>query len=88
MNEVSDEVIELEERIAPLLAGRKPEVQSAVLADLLAKWVLGFQVANDLEATTEFQSQVMAGHIKLAMDLVACQGLAMHEQAQDVLRRN
>lgn len=36
-----DEVIATVDRIRPLLAGRSPEVQGAILADLLAIWVAG-----------------------------------------------
>jgi hypothetical protein len=86
--EVSNEVVELEYRISPILAGRNPEVQSAVIADLLAKWVLGFQVPGDVGATADIQAHVLAGHIKLVMDLIECQGLQVHNEIERVISRN
>lgn len=41
MGSQENEVIATVDRIRPLLAGRSPEVQRAVLADLLAIWVAG-----------------------------------------------
>jgi len=36
------EIEGLVKKIAPMLGGRNPAVQSAVLADLLAIWLIGF----------------------------------------------
>ncbi len=41
MNADFQAVQELAERIKPLLAGRSPEIQSAVLAELLSLWLAG-----------------------------------------------
>lgn len=35
------EVLRIAERIKPLLAGREPEIQGAVLAELLSLWLAG-----------------------------------------------
>lgn len=78
---MSNEVIELVNRIRPILAGHKPEVQSAAIAELLSTWVLGFQVPGDLEGTSNFQAQVLAGHIKLVMDLIGCQAVSSYQKA-------
>jgi hypothetical protein len=61
-------VDDLVERIMPILAGRPPEVQSAVLADLLAMWIAGhFANADETDALHE---KLLTAHIKLVRDLV------------------
>jgi hypothetical protein len=47
-----DEANDLVNQIRPLLGGRDPAVQSAVLADLLARWLAG-QDASIREAQLE-----------------------------------
>lgn len=42
MTDQAEEAVALAKRIAPLLAGKDPAVQSAVLADLTATWLVGF----------------------------------------------
>lgn len=41
MDEAARESMRLAKQIYPLLAGRPPEVQGAVLADLLSMWLAG-----------------------------------------------
>jgi hypothetical protein len=56
-------VTELVEAIRPLLAGRPPEIQAAVLADLLAIWLAGHQVEGDIAATRAVRSELLAQHL-------------------------
>lgn len=55
--------------IEPFLAGRKPGIQSAILADLLAKWVAGHHPA--------LRERILADHIALVVNLIP-----LAEQAQ------
>jgi hypothetical protein len=56
------EVVELVERIKPLLAVQEPEVQGAVLADLLAIWLAGHHIAGDEDATRKMRAELLAEH--------------------------
>lgn len=56
--------------IAPRLRGKPPEVQSAVLADLTAKWVLAHYVPGNPAEQAEFRRQLLQDHIELIRDLV------------------
>jgi hypothetical protein len=57
-----EQVTLLVERIKPLLAGHEPEVQGAVLADLLGLWLAGHQAPGDVEATRILRAQLLAEH--------------------------
>jgi hypothetical protein len=56
------EVIALVDKIRPVLAGRAPEVQGAVLADLLAMWLAGHHTAGDEDATRRLRADLLAHH--------------------------
>jgi hypothetical protein len=56
--------LKLTNRIAPLLAGHPPEVQSAVLADLTAMWIAGHQVPQ------KTRKELFGIWCKLVLDLV------------------
>jgi len=58
------------ERIKPHLAGRSPEVQGAILADLLAIWLAGHQVEGDPGATRELRGELLAMHLLAVEQLV------------------
>jgi hypothetical protein len=88
MSEFTDEIDELVERICPILAGKTPQVQSAVLADLLSRWTLGMQVPGDFEATSKCQSEYLAAHMELVMDLVSFQALDMHRQCTERVKQS
>lgn len=53
----------ISKRLQPLLKGRSPNVQSAVLADLLSIWLAGHWPPDARE-------QLLADHIKLVRDLI------------------
>jgi len=55
--------------IAPMLTGHPPEVQGAVLADLLAMWLAG-HVLNDGTPATEYREALLAELIKTVRRLV------------------
>lgn len=64
------EIIALVALIRPLLAGRRGEVQGAVLADLLAIWLAGHHVAGDAEATQSLRAELLALHLEGVTKLV------------------
>lgn len=61
-DEVAHQVPSLVERIKPILAGLEPELQGAVIADLLAIWLAGHHVAGDIDATREMRAELLANH--------------------------
>jgi hypothetical protein len=48
--------------IKPALAGLPPEVQGAILADLLAMWLAGHHVEGNADATRELRAELLACH--------------------------
>lgn len=50
----ADEALALAKQIAPLLAGKGSDVQSAALADLVATWLVGLHPAIRAAAVQEF----------------------------------
>jgi hypothetical protein len=65
------EVTNAVERMKPHLAGRTPEVQGAILADLLAIWLAGHQVEGDSDATRALRAGMLAAHLLGVWELVA-----------------
>ena len=64
------EVVELVEVMRPHLAGKSPQVQGAVLADLLAIWLAGHHVADDADATRKMRAEMLALHCQAVRQLV------------------
>jgi hypothetical protein len=58
-------------QIRPLLAGRAPEVNGAVLADLLAIWLAGHHVAGDANATRMMRAKLLAFHCSQVRELTS-----------------
>lgn len=56
------QVVEIVDRVKPLLAGREPEVQGAALAQCLAIWLAGHHVAGDENATRKIRAELLAEH--------------------------
>ena len=52
----------LEAHVFPLLKRHPPEMQGAVLADLLAIWLAGHHVPNDAGATRTMRAELLAMH--------------------------
>jgi hypothetical protein len=57
-----EQVAPIVESIRPLLAGKPPELQAAVLADLLAIWLAGHYVEGDEAATRKMRAELLAEH--------------------------
>ena len=64
------EAMELARAISPLLAGRKPEVQSAVLADLLSMWLAGHVWRGDPKATKRLREHLLKQHLGAVRALI------------------
>lgn len=71
MNSQAIEVTRAVERIKPHLAHRKPEIQCAILADLLAIFLASHQVAGDSDATRKLRAEILADHLVAVEELTA-----------------
>lgn len=56
--------------IRPLLAGKSPELQSAILADLSSMWLCGLVVLGDYEATRDMRDWAFVNYMALIKSLV------------------
>jgi len=56
--------------VAPLLAGKEPQVQGAVLADLVARWIAGHFVPGSQWATHRVRERFLNLHIETVRKLV------------------
>lgn len=65
-----DDVETLAKAIKPLLAGKSPAIQGAVLADLLALWLAGHVVPGDPAAAEELRAELLARHVRAVIRLV------------------
>jgi hypothetical protein len=77
MNNQTETITALVERIKPLLAGHPPDIQGAALADCLAIWLAGHHVAGDREATSQLRAGVLAEHIIAVDALVAVNAMIL-----------
>lgn len=59
----------LTEKIRPLLAGKSPEVQGAVLGELTATWIAGFR-SDDPKDQKALRRDMLAMQIKYIRELV------------------
>jgi hypothetical protein len=69
IDQLSAEVMETVKSIMPLLKGKPPPVQGAVLADLLAMWLAGHWIPDDPEETREIRAQMLAQHMETVIAL-------------------
>jgi hypothetical protein len=64
------EVMQLVEKISPLLAGRDPVVQSAALCDLTSMWLSGVFMLGDEEATNKIREEMLASFVATVRQLI------------------
>jgi hypothetical protein len=64
-----DKVKILTDRISPILHGHNPEIQGAVLAELLATWLAGHVVPGDRMQTILLRGRLFHEHMKIVRDL-------------------
>lgn len=67
---ILDQVQPAVDSMSAILAGRPPDIQSVILADLLAMWLCGFVVMSDPGATKRIRDRMLARHMKLVVDLI------------------
>ena len=67
----AEQVAPIVQSIRPLLAGKPPELQGAVLADLLAIWLAGHTVQGDPAATRQLRTEVLEAHLAGMRPLIA-----------------
>ena len=61
-----------------VLAGRPAEVQSAILADLLAIYLAGHIVRGNPAATNDLREKILAIHLGLVRELVPINAAMIH----------
>ena len=76
-NKEADHVRTLIDRISPILRGQDREVQGAVLADLLAKWLAGHCVPDDRFQTILMRGRILHQHMKIVRDLAKVNAMQM-----------
>jgi uncharacterized membrane protein YvbJ len=64
------ESIELTQKIRTMLAGKPPEMQAAILADLLAMWLAGHVDASGDEQTDGYRELVLQVHVEAVRALI------------------
>jgi hypothetical protein len=69
MSSISTETLEIAERIKPLLAGREPVLQSAILAELLSILLAGHWIPGEPEETATLRRTILATHCTLVLEL-------------------
>jgi hypothetical protein len=82
MSEQAHTMIELVARIAPILEGYPPEIQSAVLADLTSMWLAGHQDLLDPESeqVQALRRQLFAQWCATVLDLVPVNAAMLRER--------
>ena len=71
----------LSEASAPLhraLAGKPPEVQGILLADLVAIWLAGHLVVGDAPATAKLRETLLRAHLRAVRKLLPINAAAIH----------
>jgi hypothetical protein len=57
--------------IRPMLAGLRPEVQGAVLCDLLAMWLAGHIDPSSARRTKKFRERLLRIHVTKVRELIS-----------------
>ena len=70
MREDVAKAAELIDEIGGLLWGYGPDMQGAILADLLAMWLAGHLVPGDKAATKKAREALLQEHIKCVRELI------------------
>jgi hypothetical protein len=68
---IPEQVAPIVESITPLLAGKPPELQAMVLAELLAIWLAGHFIPGDEDATRKLRAELVASHCKAVRQLTS-----------------
>ena len=82
-NKQLDVVKALIDRISPILHGQDRQVQGAVLADLLARWLAGHCVPDDRFQTILMRGRILNEHMKIVRDLTKVTAMQMELEIMD-----
>ena len=82
-NKQLDVVKALSDRISPILHGQDRQVQGAVLADLLARWLAGHCVPDDRFQTILMRGRILNEHMKIVRDLTKVTAMQMELEIMD-----
>jgi hypothetical protein len=77
MSDTLATVVQLINRIRPILAGQPPPVQGAVLADLLATWLAGHR-GTTITSTDEMREELLRLHLETVRALVPVNAAHIH----------
>jgi len=64
------EVVDAANRIRPVLFGRPPEIQGAILAELLSCWLAG-HITDTPEYTQALRDELLIEHIEAVRKLIS-----------------
>jgi hypothetical protein len=67
--QVSEEVFLIVQDIRPILAGRAPQVQGAVLAELLSLWLASHWLPGEKDRTEELRASLLTTYCALVRKL-------------------
>ena len=70
MNEYVREVVRVVESIKPLLAGKGPPVQGAVLAELTGLWIASHRIPGDEAEQRRLWEELLRMHMDKVRELV------------------
>jgi hypothetical protein len=62
---ITVEIIDVAEQIRPFLAGRPPEIQGAILAELLSVWIAGHYPGGQ-----QLMDAVLETHLRLVRQMI------------------
>jgi hypothetical protein len=68
-NYQAGEVLKVVELVKPLLAGKDPHVQGAVLAELLSLHLAGYWIKGDQQQTRELRDSLLMAHCAIVRGL-------------------
>jgi hypothetical protein len=68
-NGSANEVLQIVELVKPLLAGKDPEVQGAVLAELLSLHLAGYWIKGNQQQTQELRDSLLIAHCAIVQGL-------------------
>jgi hypothetical protein len=77
---------EIVDQISPLLAGRGPEVQGAVLGELVATWLAGYQAIEDDVDIDACREELLHHHVRLIRALIPIQEALLLKRATAEMR--
>lgn len=80
MDDAARESMRLAQSIYPMLAGQPPEVQGAVLADLLSMWLAGHYRGGDALLLRLLEHHVRAVRMILPVQIAALKERQRHGQ--------